>query len=341
MTNSLKRPIVEASQVGEARRLAVWLAQRQDFGETETGRVAIVAGEMASNLVKHATGGELLARPLERAGINGLELLTLDRGPGIADLGQCLQDGYSTTGSAGNGLGAISRLSALFDIYSLPGVGTAVLARLWAKPLPSSLPFHPLEIGAVSLAKPGQEANGDDWMVTQQPGRALILVADGLGYGPLAAAASGEAARIFRENSHLDPVAMIRAIHPALVSTRGAAVAVAEVDAAQQRVHFAGVGNISGAIATNGHYHGLVSHHGIVGYEMRKVQQFSYALPAGALLVLHSDGLQTRWSLDRYPGLAQKHPSLIAGLLYRDFRRESDDITVIAARVLAGGFEEE
>lgn len=341
MTASLIRRVIENSQVGEARRLAVWLAQRQGFSETETGKVAIVAGEMGSNLVKHATGGELLARPLERAGINGLELLALDRGPGIANLAQCLQDGYSTAGGAGNGLGAISRLSALFDIYSLPGAGTAVLARLWAKPLPAFRPSQPLEIGVVSLAKPGQEANGDDWAVDQRPGRALILVADGLGYGPLAATASGEAVRLFRENSHLDPAAMIQAIHPALLSTRGAAVAVAEIDVAQQLVHFAGVGNISGAIATNGRYRGLVSHHGIVGYEMRKVQQFSYALPAGMPLVLHSDGLLTRWSLDRYPGLAQKHPSLIAGLLYRDFRRETDDLTVIVTRLPAGGLKEE
>lgn len=341
MITSLMCPVVETSQVGEARRLAVWLARRQDFDETDTGRVAIVAGEMASNLVKHATDGKFLVRPLEQVGINGLELLALDRGPGMANVTQCLQDGYSTTGSAGNGLGAISRMSALFDIYSLPGAGTALLAQLWAKPLPSSPPSHPLRIGAVSLAKPGQEVNGDNWAVDQHPGRALILVADGLGHGPLAATASGEAVRLFRENRQLDPATLIQIIHPALLSSRGAAVAVAEVNPAQQQVHFAGVGNISGAIATNGRYQGLVSHHGIVGYEMRKVQQFSYALPAGALLVLHSDGLLTRWNLDRYPGLVQKHPSLIAGLLYRDFRRETDDITVIVARFVDGGLKEE
>lgn len=335
MTDSLLRPVTEASQVGEARRLVVWLAQRQGFDETETGKAAIVAGEMASNLVKHASGGELLLRPLEQAGITGLELLALDRGPGMANLAQCLEDGYSTAGGAGNGLGAISRLSALFDIYSLPGAGAAVLAQLWARPLTSSLPYRPLEIGAVSLAKPGQEANGDSWAVDQRPGRALFLVADGLGYGPPAAEASAAAVRLFRANSRLAPEAMLQAIHQALLSTRGAAVAVAEIDTAQEQVHFAGVGNISGAVETNGRYHGMVSHHGIVGYEMHKVQQFSYSLPARALLVMHSDGLQTRWNLDRYPGLAQKHPGLIAGLLYRDFRRDSDDLTVVAARLPA------
>ena len=65
---------------------------------------------------------------------------------------------------------------------------------------------------------------------------------------------------------------------------------------------------------------------------MRRVQEFTYPWPPGAILVLHSDGLLSHWTLDRHPGLAARHPMLLAGILYRDFRRGRDDTTVVVAR---------
>ena len=47
---------------------------------------------------------------------------------------------------------------------------------------------------------------------------------------------------------------------------------------------------------------------------------------------MHSDGVKTHWTLEDYPGLVRRHPGLVAGLLFRDFRRERDDATVIVAR---------
>src|SRR5262249_39127646 len=141
-----------------------------------------------------------------------------------------------------------------------------------------------------------------------------------------------EAVRVFRENARLDPAAILDLIHGALRSTRGAAVAVVEVDRANEQVRCAGVGNISGTILAAGASRGPVWHKGTVGHALHKVQEFAYPFPAGALLVLHSDGLATSWRLDRYPGLAARHPSLVAGVLYRDFKRGRDDVTVLVAR---------
>jgi anti-sigma regulatory factor (Ser/Thr protein kinase) len=332
LSDTIVLPVTESSQVGEAHRLATRLAQGLGFNETEAGKVAIVVSEAARNLATHATGGELLLRALERDGVAGLEVLALDRGPGMANVAECLRDGYSTTGGPGTGLGAIARLSALFDIHSIPGAGTALLARLWSRPLPRHLQPHPLEIGAVCLPQPGQEVGGDGWAVDQRPGRGLILVADGLGHGSDAAQASGEAVTVFRKNPHLAPAAMIEAVHAALRHTRGAAVAVAEVDVLHQVVRFAGVGNIAGVILSPAGSRHMVSHHGTAGHEVRKIQEFTYPWPEGALLVIHSDGLATHWDLDRYPGLASRHPSLIAGVLYRDYSRRRDDVTVVVAR---------
>ena len=332
MTEPVALPILESSQAGEARRIAIALASRLGFNETERGKVGIVVTEVANNLVRHAVDGKLLLQPLTRNNIEGIEILALDKGPGMSNISECLRDGFSTAGTPGTGLGAISRLSAFFDIYSVANVGTACLAQLWASPLPTSLPDSNLESGVVCLPKTGEEVSGDAWAIDQDSGRSLVLVADGLGHGPQAALASREAVRIFRSNLGRSPKEIVEAAHAALRSTRGAALAIAEVDVERLTVRFAGVGNISGTIFSPEKSNSMVSYNGTVGHEVRKIQEFVYQWPKGGLLVMHSDGLATQWRLDRYPGLVAKHPSLIAGVLYRDFNRGRDDVTVLVAR---------
>jgi hypothetical protein len=75
----------------------------------------------------------------------------------------------------------------------------------------------------------------------------------------------------------------------------------------------------------------MVSLAGTAGHNMRKAQSFDYPYPDG-LVLMHSDGLATGWDLDRYPGLAHAHPTLIAGVLFRDYWRQRDDVTVLVAR---------
>ena len=332
MTEPVALPILESSQAGEARRIAIALASRLGFNETDRGKVGIVVTEVANNLVQHAIDGKLLLQPLTRNNIEGIEILALDKGPGISNISECLRDGFSTAGTPGTGLGAISRLSAFFDIYSVPTVGTAVLSHLWASTSPTRQPDSKLESGVVCLPISGEEVSGDAWAIDQDSSRSLLLVADGLGHGPQAALASQEAVRIFRANLGRSPKEIIEVMHPALRSTRGAALAIAEVDVERLTVRFAGVGNISGTIFSPEKSNSMVSYNGTVGHEVRKIQEFVYQWPKGGLLVMHSDGLGTQWRLDRYPGLVAKHPSLIAGVLYRDFNRGRDDVTVLVAR---------
>jgi anti-sigma regulatory factor (Ser/Thr protein kinase) len=332
MMEAVALPIVESSQAGEARRIAIALASRLGFNETERGKIGIVVTEAANNLVRHAKDGELVLQPLTRNNVEGIEILALDKGPGISNISECLRDGFSTAGTSGTGLGAMSRLSAFFDMYSVPKLGTACLAQLWANSQPVKQPDIDLESGAVCLPKIGEEISGDAWATAQNSGRTLLLVADGLGHGPQAAQASREAVRIFRANLGKSPKELVEAAHTALRSTRGAALAIAEVDFEQLSVRFAGVGNISGTILAQEKTNSLVSYNGTVGHEVRKIQEFVYPWPKGGLLVMHSDGLGTQWRLDRYPGLVAKHPSLLAGVLYRDFNRGRDDVTVLVVR---------
>lgn len=332
MKEPVALPIVESSQAGEARRLAIALADRLGFNETERGKVSLVVTEVANNLVHYAQDGLLLLQVVEQQNIPGLEILALDKGPGMSDISKCLQDGFSTGGTSGNGLGAIARLSAVFDIYSLANGGTALLSRLWASPLPPQPRDRQLEMGALCLPMTGEEISGDAWAIEEQAGRTLLLVADGLGHGPLAAQASSVAVKMLRENADQGPVEIMEAAHAALRSTRGAALAIAEINFEQQMVRFAGVGNISGCIFSADGSQSLVSYNGTVGHEVRKIRDFTYQWSPGSLLVMYSDGLATQWRWERYPGLVVKHPSLIAGVLYRDFNRSRDDVTVLVAR---------
>ncbi len=327
-------PVTETSQVGEARRLISAAARRLGFDETAAGKVAIVVTEMAGNLIKHAGGGEIVVRALRSGETDGLEILALDRGPGMADLARSQRDGYSTAGSPGTGLGAIARLSDLFEAYSAPGQGTALLAQLWASPLsPKTNSADPRgEWGAVCLPVRGEEASGDGLDIRLRPGGWRLLVADGLGHGPFAREASQRAVAASREDPDGSPTQVLEACHDALRSTRGAAAAVADVDLEAKTVRFAGIGNITGVIEANGRSQHLVSLNGIVGQGTAKIREFSYPWPDGALLIMASDGLSTRWRLDAYPGLVIRHPSLIAGVLYRDFGRVRDDATVAVVR---------
>lgn len=334
MRDRLTLHLREQSQVADARRRVAALATFLGFGETQRGKVALVVTEMATNLVKHvSSGGQLLVWGIEEQGVAGLEILALDRGPGINNVRQALENGYSTAGSPGSGLGAIRRQAAFFDIYSRPPQGTAILVHLWAganAPQPSV--NRRLSLDGIHVAKPGQQVSGDAWAVAHRPDGGLLVLADGLGHGADAALAAGEAVKAFRRQQRLPPAQILEAIHAALHNTRGAAVAVARVAVDRQEVTYAGIGNISAVLLSPQKRQQLVSFNGTVGHLVHKVREFSYPWTERTVLVVHSDGLNTRWTLDDYPGLTSHHPALIAGVLYRDFRRGNDDVAVLVAK---------
>ncbi len=323
--------IDDASAGSEARRRASTLAARANFDETEIGRAAIVASELASNIIKHAGRGELLVGLFDDETGSGVELLALDRGPGISAVERAMQDGYSTSGTAGEGLGAVARLCHAWDIYSKPGKGAAVLARLQRGARPLQVKPAPLT-GAVSLAKSGEEVCGDAWIVTHENGDLCLFVADGLGHGPLAATASTTATRTFAASKASASVEILQKIHAALRPTRGAAASIAVLPKGRPQVEFIGVGNVAGIVSSNRETRRMVGYNGTLGHTMKTVQRYVYPTESATTVVLASDGLSTQWLMEDYPGLTSRHPTLIAAVLVRDFDRGRDDVTVLVGK---------
>jgi anti-sigma regulatory factor (Ser/Thr protein kinase) len=365
----------DPTDVAGARRRIVALAHRMGYNETQAGRVAIVATELAQNVLRHGGGGEMLARedPLRYSGI---EMIALDRGPGMADVSACLRDGFSTGGTSGNGLGAIQRLAGEVLIHSPKGAGTAVLVRMGGDgeaangfapardaaaaradapgALRASIPGAvragipgavrtdlPGAIrtdlagalrttAAVCVAKTGETVCGDSAEIVFRPdGTIGLMLADGLGHGPNAAAASQEAARLFRKHAAATPAAILPVLHAGLRATRGAAVAVASIDPVGRQVTYGGIGNIAGFVTDTGGTRRMVSHSGTAGHTAGRIQVFSYPIYNRPVVVMFSDGLATSWSPESHPGLFTLDPTLIAGVLYRDHARGRDDASVV------------
>ena len=325
--------VTDATGVSVARRSAAELTRAAGFGDVAAGRVAIIVTEAASNLVKHAGGGEVLLRQVSAPSAVGVEILALDCGKGIPSLAQAMVDGYSTAGSPGTGLGAMRRQADVWEIYSLPGKGTAILAQVWATPVERD--GRRVEVGGAGAPCPGQTVSGDGWLALHRGGRLTIVVVDGLGHGSPAAAARAEALRLVGDSRADGPAGLMAAVHAGLRTTRGAAVTITEIDRDRQSVRFCGLGNISAALVGDGTIRHLVSHNGTAGHSVRKIDEFTYPWRADVLLVQHTDGLTRHWTLEAYPGLAVRHPSLVAGVLYRDFKRGRDDVAVVVASGVA------
>lgn len=320
--------VEEQTQVGQARREAQGMAQRIGFDETDGGRVALAASELASNLLRHGGGGRLYVSVVQGAGGQGIEIHTLDAGPGFV-LAQCLAEGYSTGGSQGLGLGAVRRQARVLDAWS-DSRGSVVVARIYAERAP---PKIDVPYGALRLPMRGEHVCGDGWHLSVADGRACVTVIDGLGHGLPASDAAQAGTHAAATLGVAEPVTALTALHRALAGSRGAAVAVANVMLAGGELSFAGIGNISSVLVEPQGTRGMVSLPGIVGVQFRKAQAFNVHAAPGSLLVMHSDGLQSRWRLQDYPGLQHRHPALVVAVLQRDFDRGRDDVGVFALRL--------
>jgi anti-sigma regulatory factor (Ser/Thr protein kinase) len=324
----------ETSQVAEVRRVAAELARAEKMTEAECGRLALIATEASTNLVKYGKAGTVTLSRYAEGAQHGVQLIAVDSGPGFADFHAATRDGHSTTGSLGIGLGVIMRSSTFFDVYSVPGQGTALVSRVaHAAPRKPVVAVAPFEVAARSTPKKGQAECGDAWSVRDFGSRQLVCIVDGLGHGPLAALASARAISVFEAaGPDATPERIVTQAHEQLKDTRGAVMAVLALDPNAGTADFCGVGNITAAIHMGSESKHLLSIEGTVGYRVRATRTQQVAWTPTAVAILYTDGLSGRWGPARYPGLLARHPSLIASVLFRDHARDTDDATIVVAR---------
>ncbi len=315
--------IEDSSQIGYARRTAQKLAEGLGFDEADAGRVALVVTELCSNILKHASHGELHLRALPRPGGQGLEVIAVDRGQGF-DVHACLTDGYSTGGTQGIGLGAIARQAEVFDVHA-DARGAVLLARFFRRG--DKVPD--IAIGVTQHSLHNDPACGDAFQVNIGEQGISALVIDGLGHGEEAERAARAGVRAFTQAPFANPTLVLEDMHLAMTGSRGGAAALVQFNPAADRLDFVGIGNIGASLLGPERSRGLASHPGIVGGQYRKAQSFDYAQVSGQRLILYSDGLQSRWNLRDYPGLSFRHPAVVATVLHRDFCRGRDDVTVL------------
>ena len=320
----------DASQAAAARHGVQRLARGLEFDETRQGRAAIVATEAVTNMLKHAGGGTFLARALVEESANGIEMLAIDAGPGMADLKGSQRDGVSTAGTAGTGLGAMDRQADQIQVYTVPGEGTLVRMVLWDRD--DHQVSADYEIGVVCVPKPGETVCGDAWAVQFHEEGATFVLADGLGHGPEASRAATSAVDVVAHHPASAAGRVLDLAHARLRSTRGAAVAVMRPRRRAGEIAYAGAGNIAASVIAGEARRAMVSHNGIVGHNVHRTQEFAYPWQSGELLVAHSDGLESQWSLAGLPAIGAQHPSLIAAALFRRHWRKRDDVTVLVAR---------
>ncbi|MEV4111024.1 hypothetical protein [Nonomuraea sp. NPDC049695] len=286
-------------------------------------RAAVSASELASNIAKHTQGGALLIQP---GPAGGLELLAVDHGPGMEDVARCLTDGYSSAGTLGSGLGAVRRLATTFGIFSRPRHGTAIFARFHDAPAPA-------RTGTLRLPALGQETSGDAFVLTETAGATVALVVDGLGRGADAAPASRSAAASFLSDPERPLPLAMAAIHDALRHSRGAVAALVRLPHGAAQAEFCGVGSVGAAILYGGSPPAVLTPQpGTLGLRIPQLRLQTVPLPAGATVVVHSDGIARSWLRTAGDWMFTQAPPLLVGLLARDHRRLRDDATVVALR---------
>jgi anti-sigma regulatory factor (Ser/Thr protein kinase) len=323
-------PVNELSHVGQVRRGIQELASRMGASEDVGARAALVATELSTNLLKHSvSGGQILYRALQEDSETApsMEILSMDKGRGIPNISKAFNDGFSTAGSPGNGLGAIQRMSDAIEIFSADMNGTVISTQV--RPRVPSQKRTVLRVRSICVPLEGYDISGDYVDVITKGTNVHFLVSDGLGHGQAAAEASHRAAEIFQKNVTRELPELMTQIHKGLGATRGAAVALATFDSVQRTLKYLAVGNIDSRICTEADSRGCATLNGTAGVQMPRLVQFDYQVPAGAVIVMHTDGLSARWKFTNYPGLSMQTPGVIAGLLFRDFARKRDDATVL------------
>jgi anti-sigma regulatory factor (Ser/Thr protein kinase) len=310
------------------------IALNANFNARKIGEIDIIVAELATNLVKHAGGGHLLVKLVNGHDIEGIEIISIDNGPGMTDVNKMTTDGISTQKTLGLGLGAIIRLSDTCQIFTQKTWGTVILCRKFKKSLPAQAKPPKAEIRSVVVAKPGEEICGDGFFSVVTKDHVKLFLGDGLGHGPDAAHAVQEAGKAFTECLDTYPPDILRYINGAVRKTRGLVGTVAIFDLKLKRWELCGVGNISTRINGPALAKSYMAYNGIIGLNIpRTLNAQEIIHEKGQYLTMCSDGIKSRWETNKFTGILRFDLSVLAAALFKDFSRQTDDASVAICKI--------
>ena len=334
-TPHIRYSLPDRSYSGGIKKDIHRLAESIGFSGRRLGETDIVVAEIISNIIKHSQEGEILVKIVyDMHGRQGLEILSIDRGPGIENLAEMLKDGISTTHTLGQGFGAIKRLSDIFDIYSLPGWGTILLSRIFMTFKSSEQKKETVVINTLMLPKTGEKVCGDGWKVVGENKEFKLIALDGLGHGPEAHKATTAAIDEFITLTNVTPAETIKILHKKLKGTRGVVGLVIHLNSMTKMVTYAGLGNMSARIIGMDKNKSCISYNGIIGYTMPNTMHSNQVnFERNETLIIYSDGLKSRWEFNQLPDILNHDGSILAASLYKDFTRNTDDLLVIVVKL--------
>jgi anti-sigma regulatory factor (Ser/Thr protein kinase) len=310
------------------------LAFSAGFSERKVGEIDIIVAEMVSNLVKHAGGGTVLVKLIEEKGLQGIELISVDNGPGMTDITRMVSDGVSTKNTLGHGLGAMKRLSDVFQVYSAKDWGSVILVRVFEKTPSSFAKSNVADFRSVVIAKPGETVCGDRFFSKTNEEHLMLLLGDGLGHGIQAGEAVSKAGEAFLNCDEIDPPQIIRFINDSVKKTRGLVAAVAVFTFSERKWRICGVGNISTKLCSMGSQKNYTPYNGIVGLNVpNTLNAIEVEHEKGLHIIMCSDGLKSKWDLIKYPAILRYDLSIICSSLWKDHSRNTDDMSIMACKI--------
>jgi len=323
-------PILDDASISVAREYVRKLGRELGLPREVIESVAVAASELARNHLVHARGGRFAARPIERRGVRGLELIAADCGPGLADPTSALDGTISTGSGLGSGLAAVQRLMDELDFDIRLYEGTCIWARKFAAPVP-----YGSQVAILGRPCEGERASGDDAAFVRRNDALTIGVVDGLGHGILARDVAAPAAAILRSRAELSPVEILRAVDETLSGTRGAVMAVAHMDRSRPQIEHAGVGDVRTHLYRPRECHRFSQIAGVLGAAEQRGRKYVVErepLQDQDVIVMFSDGLTTRVDISGELQLLRRHPIVIAAHLLEKFGRSNDDALVLVTR---------
>ena len=326
--------ISKAAEITLAKRKTRALALKIGFNKNEADEISIVITELGTNIIKHTKRGIITIIQVASRSKNGIQIEAKDNGSGFDDLEKAMINGYSTFNTLGCGMGTINHIMDELEITSDRKDGGYIITKKWIKPeTVSGKQKCPFEFGAATRMHPKMSVNGDTFVIKQWENNSLVAVVDGVGHGMLANR-SALKARNYIENHYDQPLTEIfRGASVACRSTTtGVVMAIATFDWVTSVIKFASVGNIETRIHNKTTPISFGLRRGVVGFKMPKILVNNEKWENGSIMIMHSDGLSTRWDWRTVLPFTTQSSTKLAQHLHRTLSKDNDDSTVMVIK---------